>query len=121
MEVLEVDDEDLVSVALSALSPYQPGSLRQKLQERQHKEGRDPDAVPSTDELWRLFERANFRCTHESCRSQLTVTIDRINPKKGYEIRNIRVLCRDFNRRISRLGSKQQARGVLAQPGHHAL
>src|SRR5712671_3283138 len=86
MDVLEVNDEDIVSVALSALSPYQPGSLRQKLQERQKKEGRDPGAVPSTDELWRFFERADFRCTRGSCRSQLTVTIDRIEPKKGYEI-----------------------------------
>src|SRR5207244_2055756 len=42
------------------------------------------------------------------CRSQLTVTIDRIDPKKGYEIGNMRVLCRNCNRKISRPGSTQQ-------------
>src|SRR6267143_1191272 len=85
MEVLEVSEEEIVAVALSALSPYQPGSLKQKLKRRQKEEGRDPNAVPSTHELWRFFERADYRCTRGSCRSQLTVTIDRIDPKKGYE------------------------------------
>ena len=83
MEVLEVSEEEIVSVALSARSPYQPGSFKQKLKGRQKEEGRDPDAVPSTHELWLFFERADFRCTRGSCRSQLTVTIDRIDPKRG--------------------------------------
>lgn len=109
MEMLEVGEEDLVSLALSALSPYQPGSLRQKLQERQKKAHRDPDAVPSPDELWRLFVSADFRCTLAPCRSQLSVTIDRIDSKKGYEIENMRVLCRDCNRQTSRPGSTQKA------------
>lgn len=122
MDLLDVSEDDLVAVSLSALSPYQPGSMRQKMEKRQKELGRNTDDIPSPDELWTLFEQADFRCTLETCRSQLSVSIDRINTAKGYEPDNIRVLCRACNRRISRIGqTKESLNTVVFRAIHDCL
>ncbi len=108
LSLLAVREDDLIELALSALSPYQPGSLRQKLERRQHELGRDVKEVPTTSELWKLFEYADFRCSKPGCKSQISLTIDRINPSFGYEKTNVRILCRDCNREASRPNTAHQ-------------
>jgi hypothetical protein len=107
--VIEIGEEDLVASALSAFSPYQPGSMRQKMVKRQVELGRKPELIPTPDELWSLMLAADFRCTLNACRSQLRIGIDRIDTARGYEADNIRVLCGACNRRISRQGAKQES------------
>ena len=106
LDMIGCSEDEAIRALLGAFSPYQPGSLRQKLLERQERFGRDVAMVPSTAELWELFEAANYRCTR--CHSQLRITIDRIDAASGYERTNLRVLCADCNRALSRGDVPQQ-------------
>lgn len=103
--------EDALRAVLSAISPYQPGSLRQKIEGRQKEMSRALEDVPDTWGIWQMFESADFRC--KECGSQLRITLDRVDPRQGYERKNLRVLCADCNRRRSRPNSSSEGSLIL--------
>jgi hypothetical protein len=99
ISILEIPEEEAVKAILSAFSPCQPGALRQVWLNRKHYGG----DVPSTREIWELFERADFRCV--LCKSQHRITLDHINANTSdHRLGNLQVLCADCNRAKSRRG-----------------
>ncbi|HZV33098.1 MAG TPA: hypothetical protein VFB72_00870 [Verrucomicrobiae bacterium] len=58
ISMLKIPESEAITAILSAFSPCQPGALRQAWTNRKNYQG----DVPSTREIWGLFEDADFQC-----------------------------------------------------------
>ncbi len=85
--------DDVMKALLGAFGPKDPGALSHAWRNRPGY-GR---SVPTAQEFWDMYERADFRCSE--CRSQRRLTLDHQNrDTTDHSPDNLVVLCFDCNR-----------------------
>lgn len=68
LESLDVREDEALKALLSAFSPCQPGALRGSWKQR-----KNYGTPLETREIWKLFEKASFRCSQ--CGSYLRIRL----------------------------------------------
>jgi Zn finger protein HypA/HybF involved in hydrogenase expression len=93
LDKMEISEEDALQALLAAFSPLQASALRQNWM----KNISFGNSAPSTADIWRKFEEANFKCS--LCGSQYRITLDHAddNPR-NHSYENLVVLCFECNR-----------------------
>lgn len=90
---MEVSENDALQALLAAFSPIQASALRQNWL----RSSNFGNTAPTTQDIWRKFEEANFRCSQ--CRSQYRITLDHVdNNPLNHSLDNFVVLCFECNR-----------------------
>jgi len=101
MELLDVSEEDAIKAILNLVSPPPPPATRQNWT-RLSTFGHD---APTTKDLWRKLEEADFRC--QKCGSQMRLSFNHINSNpKDHRLENLEVICFACNRLVSQKGTK---------------
>ena len=100
VSLMEISEDDAIMALITVFCPPQPGALRDTWL-RNTVYG---NSAPSTQEIWSLYVKADFRCT--KCGGQGRITIDHINgDATDHSPDNLAVLCFDCNREKSSRGT----------------
>ena len=103
MAILRLSEEDAMKAILGQFVPTDPGVLRGVLLKRPDYGG----DVPTTDEIWSLFVKADFRCSQ--CGGRRRLSLDHINrDSTNSSLANLRVRCFDCNRAESSRPTKNK-------------
>jgi len=90
---MDVSEDDALQALLAAFSPIQASALRQNWM----RSSNFGNTAPTTKDIWRKFEEADFRCSN--CGSQYRITLDHSdNNPLNHEYSNLVVLCFECNR-----------------------
>lgn len=96
MNLLKVNEEDTIKAILNLVSPPPPPATRENWM-RLSTFGND---APSTKDLWKKLEDADFRC--HKCGSQMRLSFNHINSNpKDHRLDNLEVICYSCNRQLS--------------------
>jgi hypothetical protein len=99
LTILGVSEDEALQAIISAVTPLQPGVLRQNWS-RLSTFG---NTAPSTQDIWKKFEESDFRCSN--CGSQLRITLDHKDGNStNHRLENIQVLCFVCNRKKAKKG-----------------
>ena len=93
IEKIDISQDDALEALLSAFAPPNPAPLRQSWRLN----SRFGNSAPTTPDIWRKYEDADFRCS--DCGSQYRITLDHVdsNPS-NHSLDNLAVLCSACNR-----------------------
>ena len=107
MRITGVTEDEVLTALIGAISPSQPGALRQNWR-RNKSFGFD---APTTKAIREMFEDADYRCG--KCRSQLRLTLDHRNgDATNHDPTNLDARCFACNRSKSRKPTQGQDHGL---------
>ena len=103
IEKIDISQDDALEALLSAFAPAQASALRQGWITHD----RFGHSSPSTKDIWKKFEDADFRCN--DCGSQYRISLDHIDSNPlNHSLDNLAVLCSACNRGKSSKGTRDK-------------